>query len=170
LAGIKTVADDRDGDGSPETVRERVELRAGESTMAKPFELSVKAVILDEQGRCLLIRRSRRCRNFVGQWEWPGGKVDPGEEFAAALVREAREETSLEVEITGLAGAAQWEMATVNVILLCLEARRIGGDVHLSEEHDDFAWVPLAQLPEWKLSAQMQTFMLEYGQKKEARK
>ena len=61
----------------------------------KPFSLAVKAVPLDSQNRCLLIRRSSYNHNFVGKWEWPGGKVDAGESFAVAVCREVREETSL---------------------------------------------------------------------------
>lgn len=134
--------------------------------MTKPFRLTVKAVIFDEQGRCLLIRRSNQCRNFVGQWEWPGGKVDPGEDFATALVREVREETSLDVEIARLAGAAQYEMAKANVILLYLEARWIAGEVRLSGEHDDSAWVRLSELNQWDLTDQMRSFLREYIQQK----
>lgn len=135
---------------------------------AKPFVLAVKAVIFDEQRRCLLIRRSSHNRNFIGCWEWPGGKVDPGEDFASAVVREAREETALEVEITGLAGATQFEMPKVNVVLLCLEARVTGGQLQLSEEHDDSAWVSLNELLKWKLAEQVRDFMLEYARKKGA--
>ena len=75
------------------------------STTIKPFRLTVKAVLLNDQQCCLLVRRSAYNRNFVGCWEWPGGKVDEGEDFATALLREAREETGLEVQITALAGA-----------------------------------------------------------------
>src|SRR5437762_4704786 len=107
--------------------------------MDKPYKLAVKAVVLDDRGRCLLIRRSRVCRNFVGKWEWPGGKVDPGEDFVTALIRETREETCLDVRITGLAGATQFDMPLVQVVLLCMEARITGGQIRLSEEHDDFA-------------------------------
>ena len=53
----------------------------------KPFSLTMKAVIVDEQGRTLLIRRSKANKNFIGKWEWPGGKVDPGEDFAVAAIR-----------------------------------------------------------------------------------
>ncbi len=55
----------------------------------KPFKLAVKAFVYDGQGRCLLIRRSKASRFFGGQWDFPGGKVDPGETFAEALLREA---------------------------------------------------------------------------------
>jgi 8-oxo-dGTP diphosphatase len=136
----------------------------------KPYRLAVKAVIVDSQNRCLLIRRSRACHYFVGQWEWPGGKPDKAEDFTTALTREVREETSLEVEVCGLAGAAEFEMPAVHVILLCLEARRISGEIELSEEHDEFAWVPLSELPRWDLSTQLKPFMIEYAQRKGAEK
>ncbi|HUT32557.1 MAG TPA: NUDIX domain-containing protein [Planctomycetota bacterium] len=131
--------------------------------MHKPYRLAVKAAILDAEGRCLLIRRSTHCRHYVGQWEWPGGKADKGEEFTEALAREAREETSLEIEITGLVGAAHFEMPAVHVILLCMEARSVGGEVALSEEHDQFAWAPLSDLASWDLTEQVRPLMLDYA-------
>lgn len=148
-------------------VLDYVEARAGESDVTRPFKLAVKAVIFDAQGRCLLIRRSNRCRNFVGKWEWPGGKVDPREDFTSAVVRETKEETSLEVEVTGLVGATQFEMTVANVILLCLETRLLGGEVRLSDEHDDFAWVPLAKLAQWDLVESMRQLALDYAQRKQ---
>ena len=121
------------------------------TTTVKPFRLTVKAVILDGQQRCLLVRRSAFNRSFVGCWEWPGGKVDEGEDFATALLREAREETGLEVQITGLAGATLYEMPALHMVLLCMEASIVSGELRLSEEHDDFAWVPLSELPQWNI-------------------
>lgn len=134
--------------------------------LAKPFVLAIKAVIFDEQKRCLLIRRSGHNQHFVGCWEWPGGKVDPGEDFAIAVAREAREEIALEIEIIGVAGATQFEMPKVSVVLLCLEARVTGGTLKLSEEHDESAWVPLSELAQWKLADQVRDFMLAYAKRK----
>ena len=133
---------------------------------AKPFVLAVKAVIIDDLKRCLLIRRSAHNRSFVGCWEWPGGKVDPGEDFAAAVLREAREETGFDIEITGLAGVTQFEMPKVNVVLLCMEAHVTGGAMQLSEEHDDATWTALNDLPSFALPAQIREFMLDYARKK----
>jgi len=136
------------------------------TTILKPFHLTVKAVILDDQQRCLLLRRSALNKNFVSCWEWPGGKVDDGEDFATALLRETREETSLDVEITGLAGATQFEMTKANVVLLCMEVRVTGGEVRLSEEHDDLAWVSLTEFQRYKLLPVVGELMLEYAKKK----
>lgn len=132
----------------------------------KPFSLAVKAVALDSQKRCLLIRRSARNRNFEGKWEWPGGKVDSGETFAMAVLREAREETSLEVEITSLAGATEFEMPAVHVILICLEVRVLRGEIKLSEEHDAFEWVPLSDFPRYAFPEQVRESMLTYALRK----
>ena len=129
----------------------------------KPWGLSVKAVILDSAGRCLLLRRSAANKNFVGQWEWPGGKVDPGEDFATAVLRETKEEAGLDVEITGLVGATSFDMPRVHVVVLCIEARLTGGTLTLSHEHDAAEWVPPAELSRWDLPEHVRPFMLEYA-------
>jgi 8-oxo-dGTP diphosphatase len=129
----------------------------------KPFELSVRAIICDEKGNCLLLRRSSQCTYFAGQWEWPGGKVDAKEDFATALERETAEETGLTVEITKLAGATHHELPRVNVVLLCMEARVVSGELELSEEHEASAWVALKSLSDWDLTDQARDFMVLYG-------
>ncbi|GAA2158891.1 MULTISPECIES: NUDIX hydrolase [Glycomyces] len=67
--------------------------------------LAVGAVVTDEAGRVLLLRRNPE--DFMGgQWELPSGKTDPGERLAAALAREVKEETGLELTaITAHLGA-----------------------------------------------------------------
>lgn len=119
------------------------------SSDVKRWSLSVKAVIRDEAGRCLLVRRSDKCRNFVGVWEWPGGKLEPGEDFSDGLAREVLEETGLRVALGDFAGASSFEMPKARVVLLCMEARVVGGTLHISEEHDESAWVPMQELPNW---------------------
>lgn len=61
---------------------------------------SVVAVIIDDEERVLLTRRS--VPPFEGQWVMPGGKIDLGESIMKALHREVMEEVGLEVEVQGL--------------------------------------------------------------------
>jgi mutator protein MutT len=59
----------------------------------------VDAIVRNERGEILLIRRSDG-----GTWDLPGGAVEPGETPSEALIREAREETGLDVRIISVAG------------------------------------------------------------------
>lgn len=127
---------------------------------SKPFGLAVKAVIVDEHQRTLLLRRSGTNTHFAGQWEWPGGKVEPGEDFAAATVREMAEEIGLGIELTGLAGATSFELDRVRVVLLCMRARITSGEPRLGAEHTEWRWVPLADLADLDLVTPHRDFML----------
>jgi len=102
----------------------------------KPFGLSVRAVIYDKNVRCLLLKRSMRSKNYPGKWEFPGGKVDKGERFDDALVREVQEETGLAVTLKRFIGAARAEMPHVTAIQLVMEADPTPGLPAISPEHD----------------------------------
>ena len=131
----------------------------------KPFCLAVRAVVLDEQGKCLLLKRSLGSRHFAGTWEWPGGKPDKGESFDEAVLREVAEETGLEIKLTGVAGAYYFEMDQRHVAVLCMEAVPIGGNLCLSDEHEGSAWVPLDELHKWSLSEWFRVFTEMYAAK-----
>jgi 8-oxo-dGTP diphosphatase len=109
-----------------------------------------------------LLRRSSACKAFVGTWEWPGGKADPGETFDVAVRREVVEETGLQIELTGVAGAFPIEMSEQRLVVLCMEAVPSGGLLRLSEEHDQSAWAPLADLLQWKLTDGFREFAQAY--------
>ena len=61
--------------------------------------------MLDDAGRLLVILRGHA--PAAGHWSIPGGRVEPGESLEAAAVREAREETGLDVELSGVAGRVE---------------------------------------------------------------
>ncbi len=106
----------------------------------KSFGLSVRAVIFDAQGRVLLLKRSTRSKNYPGKWEFPGGKVDRGERFDDALVREVREETGLAAGLKRFIGSAQAELLHATAIQLVLEAVPSPGIPAISLEHEAFTW------------------------------
>lgn len=64
---------------------------------ARPLLLVATAALIDAQGRVLIAQRPAH-KALGGLWEFPGGKVEPGESPEAALVRELREELDLTVE------------------------------------------------------------------------
>lgn len=135
---------------------------------AKPFKLSMKVVVRDEAGRCLLLKRSQASANNKGKWDLPGGKVDPGEDFDEALLREVREETGLGVRLTRVAGSAQSQLPERTVAYLIMEAHLAQGEVALSHEHEEFAWVPPAKLPEMDVCPQFRPFVEQYAKAADA--
>ncbi|MBU6207870.1 MAG: (deoxy)nucleoside triphosphate pyrophosphohydrolase [Alphaproteobacteria bacterium] len=64
----------------------------------------VAAALVDADGRVLVQRRPQQA-TLAGLWEFPGGKMEPGERPEAALIRELREELSIETEQSCLAPA-----------------------------------------------------------------
>ena len=127
------------------------------------FKLSVYVFVEDAQHRILLLQRSAGAKHFPSQWDLPGGKVDPGEAFDQALIREVTEETGLVVALTGLAGATQYEVDGQPIVALCMEARHIGGEVQLSEEHQSFAWMSWEAVSKKKLSENLRPFVQKYA-------
>jgi 8-oxo-dGTP diphosphatase len=69
-----------------------------------PTMTVVAAALVDPEGRILLQQRSPH-RRFAGMWEFPGGKIEPGETPEAALIRELKEELGIETDSACLAPA-----------------------------------------------------------------
>ena len=94
----------------------------------------------------MLVARRTAPEEFAGLWEFPGGKVDAGEECEAALHRELREELGVGVRLgpeLPAADAAGWRLnhrATMRVWL----AEITQGEPQPLEDHDELRWVPLA--------------------------
>ena len=95
--------------------------------------VSVAGLVTNDNGEILLINSPRR------GWEYPGGMVEPGETFEEALIREIREESGVEVEITGFIGLCKnVEKDVVNIDFTC---RYIKGELTTSSESSDVKWV-----------------------------
>jgi 8-oxo-dGTP diphosphatase len=72
------------------------------SATALPMLLVVAVALVDTDGRVLLAQRPPG-KSLAGLWEFPGGKVDPGETPEAALIRELREELGVDTQESCLA-------------------------------------------------------------------
>lgn len=127
------------------------------------FSLSVKALVEDVHGRLLLLRRSNSSANHAGKWELPGGKLDPGETFDAALVREVVEETGLVIELHAPFYTSMSTFDCFNVVYLFMTARAHPGEVHLSNEHDAFVWVAPEDALQLEVAPQFKDVLARYA-------
>ena len=130
--------------------------------LSKPFVLSVKVVILNQSGECLLLKRPLDSGVNPGKWEFPGGKAELGEKFDEASLREVYEETGLTVTLTNVAGAAEYELSGMKIAYIIMEGRSDPGDVRLSKEHVDCAWVSPDKILAFDLAEQFIPFIKTY--------
>lgn len=103
-----------------------------------------RCMVYNDKGEILLIRRSEKDRNYPGLWEFPGGKLEEGQDVSHALEKEVLEETGLFVLPTSRVAYVESEPARFYegiFIALIGIGKLIGGKLQLSEEHDAYKWV-----------------------------
>ncbi|AGP56648.1 NUDIX domain-containing protein [Streptomyces rapamycinicus] len=111
--------------------------------------VAASAVVTDEEGRILLQRRWDN-----GLWALPGGGMEMADSLPGTAVREVREETGLDVEITGLVGTytdprhviAYSDGEVRRQFNVCFTARVVGGQLAISDESAELRFVSLDEL------------------------
>jgi len=119
---------------------------------------SVVAAVRNADGELLMIHRTDN-----GRWALPGGGHDIGETISQTVVREVREETGVEVEVTGLVGLytdprhviAYDDGEVRQQFSICFTARPLGGRLTTSSESREVAWVDPAGLDELNIHPSM---------------
>ena len=105
----------------------------------------VGAVVTDGQGRLLMIKRGHE--PGAGLWSIPGGRIEPGETDAEALVREMLEETGLTVQVGRLVGSVQRPGLDGTVIDIRDYAATVtGGTLAPGDDAADARWVDMAEM------------------------
>jgi 8-oxo-dGTP diphosphatase len=123
----------------------------------------VGAVVRDDAGRLLLIRRGHEPSR--GLWSLPGGRVEPGETLEAAVVREVREETGLDVRagapvgsVLIPAGAVVYDVTDFACTPLDPAVLPAAGD-----DADDVAWVDATALDALACTPRLVETLHEWG-------
>ncbi|MDX9975736.1 MAG: A/G-specific adenine glycosylase [FCB group bacterium] len=109
---------------------------------AVPFHETV-GLIIRRNGRYLLAKRPAKGL-LSGLWEFPGGKVEPGESHADALHRIAREHLGVEVKVGGVVAVVDHAYSHLKV-RLSLYACALAKGTPKANAHDDLRWVPRGQ-------------------------
>lgn len=113
----------------------------------------VRAIIMDKQGRLLLLRR-RPGSAGAGQWCLPGGKVDYGETVEQALRAEVAEETGLQCQTVEFlfyldsTPSAPGAMHCINFYFHCATA----GEITLNDESTAYAWALPEELDDYDIA------------------
>jgi mutator protein MutT len=116
--------------------------------MVIPFEpIHVAAAVILEDGRYLITRR-RPDAHCGDLWEFPGGKVLPGESLNACLAREIREELGIEIQVQELMETVYHSYPDLQVALHFFCCARLSG-TPTTLGCAAFQWVPAAELSQY---------------------
>ena len=98
----------------------------------------VVAAIIVKDGRVFATQRGYG--DFKDWWEFPGGKIEPGESPEQALVREIREELDAEIHIQSLLRTVEWDYPAFHLTLHCFICSLVRDALHLNE-HEAAHWL-----------------------------
>ena len=133
---------------------------------------SVNVVVVNDAGEILMIRRTDN-----DNWAVPGGAIDLGESVAQAAVRETREESGIECEITGIVGIYS---DPKHVLLytsngevrqefsIVLTAQPLSGQPTPSSESSEVRWVPVSEVLDYTMDRSMRIRVNDYLDHKES--
>ncbi|MFE3754371.1 NUDIX hydrolase [Nocardia tengchongensis] len=96
------------------------------------------------------------CRSDNGNWSMPGGAHDPGESLSRTAIRETREETGIDIRLTGIVGIFTDPTHVIHYtsndevrqeFTIIYRAEAIGGEPTTSNESTSVEWAPIEQIP-----------------------
>ncbi|TDC54830.1 NUDIX domain-containing protein [Actinomadura sp. KC345] len=127
---------------------------------------SVNVVVENDNGEILLIRRTDN-----DNWALPGGAIDLGESVTQAAIRETKEETGIDVKITGLVGIYSDPKHVIHYtsnnevrqeFSIVLTASPVAGDPVLSDESSAVMWTPALSTGSLRMDRTMRLRLRQY--------
>ena len=122
--------------------------------MRRPVTQVACGVLIDKKGRFLLGSRPEG-KPCAGYWEFPGGKIEPGETPQQALKREIEEELDTEIAVEDLIGTIEYDYPAFHLSMDCFWCEVVSGDLVLKEAEaarwltkddiDSVPWLPADQ-------------------------
>jgi len=106
--------------------------------------LHVTAAIVRHEGKILLARRGTG--PLAGRWEFPGGKIEPGETPEACLVREIGEELGAEIAVRSFLARSDHDYDGFSIRLDGFLCDWTGGEFRCGADHTEIAWISPGEL------------------------
>lgn len=110
--------------------------------------IQVVAAIIKKDEKIFATQRGTG--EFQGGWEFPGGKIEPGETPQRALIREIMEELDAKIKVNELFEIVEYDYPNFHLTMHCFWCEVISGDLIL-KEHQDAKWLTKKELDsvEW---------------------
>ena len=109
--------------------------------------IKVTAAILEKDGRIIIAQR-KSSDHLSGKWEFPGGKIEPGETPEVCLAREIKEEFEIDVSVGSHLGSNVHHYHHISIELMAYRASWVAGTITMND-HCAYRWVSVNQLAEF---------------------
>ena len=106
-------------------------------------EIKVVAAIIEKENKILATKRGYG--EFINMWEFPGGKIEPGETKEEALIREIKEELNIEINVDKFAIDIEYQYPNFYLFMSCFMCSIKEGSIELLE-HNDGKWITKEEL------------------------
>lgn len=106
-------------------------------------QIKVVAAIIKNEDKILATKRGYG--EFINMWEFPGGKIEPGETKKQALVREIKEELNIEINVDKFALDIEYQYPNFYLFMSCFMCSIKEGSIELLE-HNDGKWITKEEL------------------------
>lgn len=126
----------------------------------------VQKALIKKGDKILLLKRSHQAVHFPGYWDFPGGKLEKGEDPVLGIEREVFEETGFKIKATKVLGKYSLDLLKAGHPtheFIVYETRGEISDPKLSEEHSDFIWQIKKDILKLKIEPFMKNFFAKNG-------
>ena len=107
----------------------------------KTIEVAAAIIVKDNR----IFATQRGYGEFKDGWEFPGGKIEPGESAQEALVREIREELDVDIRVEKLLETVEYDYPEFHLTMHCFICELLSEDIVL-KEHEDARWLKKDEL------------------------
>lgn len=121
------------------------------------FTVPQKAAIL-KGNQYLILKRTHNVHTYPNYWDFPGGRLEVGEDVNKGLEREVMEETSLKIKIIKPAFTFHEVLNGHGVCFIVYLCEKKSGEIKLSNEHTEYKWATKEEILELKI----ENFLKEY--------
>ncbi len=123
------------------------------------YGLTMRGIIKNDDNEILILKRHPKSKTDPEMWELPGGKVEKGEHFTTALVREIKEETNLDADVGDFCEAVQNDYMHKRTVQVIMYLENIKGEVKISDEHTDWMWAGLEKIKSLEISTSLKKIL-----------
>jgi mutator protein MutT len=127
-----------------------------ESLEKKKIELA--KTVIEKDGKYLLLFRHPNYKVYPGLWDFPGGKLEPGETPTEAVIRETKEETSFDIVPGTEVKESLYEDHDYFLLFHYFVPERMGGELKISDAHSDYGWFTKEEIASLKTHSSVSSY------------